>query len=173
MVREFHLPFFQKAARMCEMHLKNNLSSLSRVSPRHSQPKWLLSNCCVTLGKVQAIKRAWRPASLRAFVWKNMFKTPLHTRLPVRYRVTKLRFYFIETLIKFCSLKLLDRQLLIILSERLFVCLFRATSEAHGGSQARGSIGATAASLHHSHSNARSKLCLQPAPQLTAHNTGS
>ena len=49
---------------------------------------------------------------------------------------------------------------------------FRAAPVAHGSSQARGRIGAVAASLHHSHSNAGSKLCLRPAP--TAHgNTGS
>ena len=41
----------------------------------------------------------------------------------------------------------------------LFV-FFRATSMAHGGSQARGLIRAIAASLCHSHSNARSKQCL-------------
>ena len=45
-----------------------------------------------------------------------------------------------------------------------FVCLFRAS----GGSQARGLIGAVAAGLHHSHSNARSKPHLQPTPKLTA-----
>ena len=39
---------------------------------------------------------------------------------------------------------------------------------AHGGSQARGQIGATAAGLHHSHSNAGSELCLLSTPQLTA-----
>ena len=39
-------------------------------------------------------------------------------------------------------------------------CLFRATPTAYGGSQARGPIGATAASLHHSPSNDRSKPCL-------------
>ena len=38
--------------------------------------------------------------------------------------------------------------------------LFRATPEAYGDSQARGRMGAAAASPHHSHSNARSKLCL-------------
>ena len=43
---------------------------------------------------------------------------------------------------------------------------FRAAHKAYGGTQARGRIGAVAASLHHSHSNARSELCLQPAPQL-------
>ena len=32
----------------------------------------------------------------------------------------------------------------------------------------RGQIGAAAASLHHSHSNARSKLCPGPTSQLTA-----
>ena len=37
---------------------------------------------------------------------------------------------------------------------------------AYGGSQARGQIGAVAADLHHSHSNARSKPHLQPTPQL-------
>ena len=38
----------------------------------------------------------------------------------------------------------------------------------YGGSQARGRIGATTASLHHSHSNMGSEPCLQPTPQLTA-----
>ena len=46
--------------------------------------------------------------------------------------------------------------------------LFRAAPAVHGGSQARGQIGATAAGLHHSHSNARSELGLRPTPQLTA-----
>ena len=53
----------------------------------------------------------------------------------------------------------------------LFICLFAiswAAPEAYGGSQARGLMGATAAGLHQSHSNAASKLHLQPAPQLMA-----
>ena len=41
---------------------------------------------------------------------------------------------------------------------------FRAIPVAYGGSQAKGQIGATAASLHHSHSNARSKPRLWPTP---------
>ena len=50
--------------------------------------------------------------------------------------------------------------------------LFRAAPFTHGGSQARGWIRATAASLHHSHSNAASKPCLRTT--TTAHsNTGS
>ena len=39
---------------------------------------------------------------------------------------------------------------------------------AYGGSQARGLIGAVAAALRHSHSNAGSKPSLQPTPQLMA-----
>ena len=47
-------------------------------------------------------------------------------------------------------------------------CLFRATSAAYGGSQARGGIGAVATGLHYSLSHAGSKLPLRPTPQLTA-----
>ena len=43
---------------------------------------------------------------------------------------------------------------------------FRATHAAHGGSQARAQMGATAASL--CHSNIRSKLHLQTTPQIMA-----
>ena len=46
--------------------------------------------------------------------------------------------------------------------------LFRAALEAYGSSQDRGWIGAAAAGLQHSHSNARSKLHLWPILQLTA-----
>ena len=49
--------------------------------------------------------------------------------------------------------------------------LFRAEPAepaAYGSSQAAGGIGATAASLHRSHSKAGSKLCLRPTPQLIA-----
>ena len=42
----------------------------------------------------------------------------------------------------------------------LFVFFFRVAPAAYGGSQARGQIRAVAASLYHSHSNARSELCL-------------
>ena len=49
-----------------------------------------------------------------------------------------------------------------------FFCLFGAAPMAYGGSQARSLIGATAANLHHSHSNVGPKPCLQPTLQLTA-----
>ena len=50
----------------------------------------------------------------------------------------------------------------------LFVCLFRATPAAHGGSQAKGWIRATVAGLHHSHSNVGLEPFMRPTPQLTA-----
>ena len=46
--------------------------------------------------------------------------------------------------------------------------LLRAAPVAYGGSQARGRIGSTAASLCHSHSNTRSVPCLRPTPQFMA-----
>ena len=59
-----------------------------------------------------------------------------------------------------------ESETLLFLS--FFFCLFRATPVAYGGSQARGLIGAAAAGLRHSHSNAGYELHLQPTPQLTA-----
>ena len=49
-----------------------------------------------------------------------------------------------------------------------YLLIFRTEPEAYGGSQARGQIGATAAGLHHSHSNLGSKPHLGPTPQLMA-----
>ena len=49
-----------------------------------------------------------------------------------------------------------------------FSHLFRATPEAYASSQHRGGIGATAASLRHSHSNVGSKPRLRLTPQPTA-----
>ena len=47
-----------------------------------------------------------------------------------------------------------------------FQLIFTAVLVAYGSSPARGQIGATAAGLHHSHGNTRSKPHLQPTPQL-------
>ena len=49
-----------------------------------------------------------------------------------------------------------------------FFLLFRATSSAYRNSQAKGLIRATAAGLHHSHSNSTSEPHLKPTPQLMA-----
>ena len=57
---------------------------------------------------------------------------------------------------------------LYILFHCFIFLLFRATSTAYGSSQARGRIGAIAASLYHSHSNAGSEPSMQPTPQLIA-----
>ena len=48
------------------------------------------------------------------------------------------------------------------------VAISWAAPAAYGGSQARGPIGAVAASLRQSHSNAGSEPRLRPTPQLTA-----
>jgi len=53
--------------------------------------------------------------------------------------------------------------------ECFFVCVsFEGVTRAYGSTQARGQIWAAAASLRHSHSNARSELHLLPIPQLRA-----
>ena len=49
-----------------------------------------------------------------------------------------------------------------------FFCLFRDTPPTYGSSQATGRTGTSAAGLHHSHSNTRSKPRLQTTPQLMA-----
>ena len=49
-----------------------------------------------------------------------------------------------------------------------FSVLFKATPTAYEASYVRGLIGAVAASLCHSHSNATSEPRLRPTPQLTA-----
>ena len=57
---------------------------------------------------------------------------------------------------------------LLLWACKVSLFLFRATPVAYGSSQARGRIRAAVAGLHHSHSNAGSKLSLQPTPQLLA-----
>ena len=57
-----------------------------------------------------------------------------------------------------------DADIIII----IIILLLRITSAVYGSSQARGSFGAIAASLHHSHSNARSEPHLQPMPKFMA-----
>ena len=59
------------------------------------------------------------------------------------------------------------KRFFLLLFFGLFV-IFRAAPMAYGSSQARGLIRATAAGLHHSHSNAISEPCLWPTPQLMA-----
>ena len=50
----------------------------------------------------------------------------------------------------------------------IIILLSRAEPAAYGSSQARDPMGATAAGLCHSHSNAGSELHVRPTPQLTA-----
>ena len=56
----------------------------------------------------------------------------------------------------------------LLRQKSFFFTFSRAVPTAHRGSQTRGRIGAVAAGLRQSHSNARSEPHLQPMPQLTA-----
>ena len=82
-------------------------------------------------------------------------------------------FFFTETTIAFanplCFLSFCSFLFCFCFSGFCFCfCFLRAAPAVYGSSQARDQIGATAAGLHHSHSNARSELHLQPTPQLMA-----
>ena len=79
--------------------------------------------------------------------------------------------YFQHILFKMCFIQHFCLSNVILFTFFFVVVLFafsRATPAAHGDSQARGQIGAVAASLRQSHSNAGSEPRLQPTPQLTA-----
>ena len=74
----------------------------------------------------------------------------------VQVRKPRLQKLSLEAFSARCA-QLLERALLHWLSRlEAFFFFFRAALAAYGGSQARGLIGAVAASLRHSHSNARS-----------------
>ena len=57
---------------------------------------------------------------------------------------------------------------LIFFFSFLSFLIFRVAPVAYRSSQARGPIGAVAASLHHSHRDVGSESCLRPTPQLRA-----
>ena len=58
--------------------------------------------------------------------------------------------------------------LIFILFFIFLAFIFLGPPGAHGGSQARGLIGAVVAALGHSYSSLGSEPCLRPTPQLTA-----
>ena len=68
----------------------------------------------------------------------------------------------------FSEFMLCPQWLSLSLSLFFFFAFFRAAPAAYAGPQARSLIRDTAAGHSHSHRNARSKLCLQPTPWLTA-----
>ena len=74
-------------------------------------------------------------------------------------------FISLNRLLEFHSSALAFFLFLLILFLFIYLCLlFRAILVIYGGSQARGQIGATAAGLRHSHSNAGPEPRLQPTP---------
>ena len=70
----------------------------------------------------------------------------------ITWNMQAAKFHFIYSFIFYFCLRTFIFIYLFIYFYLLF-CLLRATPAAHGGSQARGPIGAAVASLHHSHSN--------------------
>ena len=67
----------------------------------------------------------------------------------------KLKFYQFNSSFQTCPL-----HVLFLVDFFFFFCIFRATPVAYEIYQARSQIEATAAGLHHSHSNVGSELCL-------------
>ena len=77
---------------------------------------------------------------------------------------------FFNSIIEFYPQRAYTSFLRFILIKDFIVFFFspRAASVAYGSFQARGPIGATAASLYHGHNNAGYEPHLQPTPQLKA-----
>ena len=101
---------------------------------------------------------AWVQLKKKTKNKKSIINCPTHLILNVCYFVIYLLILFLFFLFLFYFLPFF----------LVFLFFSRALPAAYGGSQARGLMGAVAASLHHSHSNARSEPRLQPTPQLTA-----
>ena len=78
-----------------------------------------------------------------------------------------LSFIFSMCCITLTGLQMLNHHWFLFFHFFVF-CLFRSAPMGYEGSQAQGRIGATTASLCHSHSHTGSESCLWPTPQLTA-----
>ena len=106
------------------------------------------------------------------FVWKICYSIYCVSVLMVNILISNFNciFNWIRILKKIKNLNLVEQYSSYLYASHLFFFfgLFRVTPTAYRNSQARGQIGAIAAGLHHSYSNARSKLRLRPAPQLMA-----
>ena len=74
--------------------------------------------------------------------------------------------YYLSQNIEYSFLCYTVGPLFIHISQFVFK-IFKTTTMAYGSSQAMGRIRDAAASLHHSHSNSGTKVCLQPTPHLT------
>ena len=84
----------------------------------------------------------------------------------------RLSFFFKDTIPSYAyttfSLAIHLMRYIWVVPISFFFFFFRAIPVAYGSSWARGRTKAVAAGLHHSHSNARSQLCLRPMPQFVA-----
>ena len=97
-------------------------------------------------------------------LWKTVWRLLTKLHIPSPYNPTIMLFGVYPKELKFYFI--LFYSILFYLS--YFICLLRAAPAAYGVSQARGPIQAVAASLCHSHSNARPKRHLRPISQLMA-----
>ena len=142
---------------------------------------WLVSNRYLinTIGLILHCQQIDRSCRMKYMKWLEMAKSSNGLSFTVFISV----FYFFQFLTylwtaELCLLKVYPPRLQLVIIIPWYTCknmyfffffvFSRAAPTAYGGSQARGLIKAIAAGLHHSHSNARSKPCLQPTPQLMA-----
>ena len=128
------------------------------------------------------LKEGCLPLLAFCFLFKQIaspFGWPTHFHFGISFPVllihsgigTHTSFFFHKVLLKLCSQRrrkerIERRQCFFCFC--FFFCFFRATPAACGSFHSRGQIRAAATGLCHRHSNAGSKMCLRPAPQLTA-----
>ena len=119
----------------------------------------------------------WEPLHATGVALKRQKKDSTWEKDPILWIVVYSAFYHSQQLS--CYMLIYPQAMCIYIIYNIYthtyihtyMWLFRVTGVAYRCSQARGRIGAAAVSLYHSHSNARSKPCLQltatPAPQPT------
>ena len=122
------------------------------------------------LGSDLALLWLWRRPAATAVIgplaWEHPYATGAALEMAKRQTTTTNLMYFIRggghfiTSDRYIYFVSLFKYNLYITEFNFFFCLFlvfRAEHEAYGSSWARGQIGAAAAGLYHSHSNARSE----------------
>ena len=95
---------------------------------------------------------------------RDLFLTDYHPSKTQKKGIgVEYNYYWLNAFVLLSGVILTDQNVLLLL-----FCFSGSSPPAYGGSQARGQIGGTVASLHYRHSNTESELCLWPTPQLTA-----
>ena len=141
--------------------LNYNLKKLVQLSRRH-ELDWLCNHWQVitslSLSSLKYKIKRWRVVSSKTFLALNsIIQCHLHSNC----------FSFLQEQ-ETTAITPYLKHFLEMFSYINFFLLFRAAPVAYGNSQARDQIGATAASLSHSHSNMALEPHMQLTPQLTA-----